>query len=121
MIRISEHINMKSIALTISLILFVNCSSKMSTNNLPVFEDNKLNLQGKLWEKPAFEEIDTRLYGTKIESLKTKKQVSESKEIRIWVGFDASPLRGIVLVNNKINGMLIIFRRKIILLMKMRM
>lgn len=68
---------------------------------MPAIEKKSQNLQRKLWEKPAFEEINKRIYGTEIGSLKSKKQDSDSIEIRVWVGFDTSPLRSIILERDR--------------------
>jgi hypothetical protein len=88
---------MKKIIWIISFTLLVlNCNLK---NNLNAFEasDSARNNNHKFWEKLVFEEVKQRLDKTKIIPLKSKELDSDSIEIRVWVGFDRSPLRGLIL------------------------
>jgi len=54
----------------------------------------------KPWGKIYFREILERLEGTKITNLRDLELPSNSKEIRIWAGFDTFPLRGLILKQN---------------------
>jgi hypothetical protein len=51
----------------------------------------------KKWEPIFFRIINERLQGTDIKNLRDQEISSDSKEIRIWSGFDLYPLKGIIL------------------------
>lgn len=51
----------------------------------------------KQWERIYFPAINERLKNAQIEKLEDVVVPSDSMEIRIWTGFDGSPLRGLIL------------------------
>lgn len=51
----------------------------------------------KKWEPIFFKEISERIEGTDIKSLREQEISPDSREVRVWVGFDLSPLRGVIL------------------------
>jgi hypothetical protein len=54
------------------------------------------------WEKIAFRYINARLAAGDIPALRNLELSEGSEEIRLWVGFDNSPIRGLIL--RKDNG-----------------
>lgn len=56
-------------------------------------------LTTKRWEKVFFKEIDKRIENTTIISLHDKLLSPNSKEVRLWIGFDLQPLKGVILEN----------------------
>jgi hypothetical protein len=63
--------------------------SKSTQNQIP-----------KTWEKIFFREITERINGSEIKNLRDIEISPNSIEVRIWVGFDLSPLRGLILRQN---------------------
>jgi hypothetical protein len=51
----------------------------------------------KSWEPLYFRVINERIEGTELRRLRDQEIPPDSREIRIWTGFDLSPLRGIIL------------------------
>src|SRR5258706_9060452 len=92
------------------LVIFVGIVSLfiIFLKNSPLFtyqeSDSGISAQkesgDKPWEKVFFKFIDQRVKEVGYLDLKEKKIPSGSREIRVWVGFDLSPLRGIILEQN---------------------
>jgi hypothetical protein len=80
-----------------------NTSENVQTNHIQQnISNNNNENKVKNWERIYFNSINEKLNDSKISSLQGKKIDAESLEIRIWVGFDESELKGIVL--EKKNG-----------------
>lgn len=92
----------------VSLYLFLllaSCNERGKiANNLHVNLSPSPQLQTdqkeKRWERIFFIEIGNRIEGTDILNLRDKEISPNSKEVRIWVGFDLYPLKGIILKQN---------------------
>src|SRR5260221_14398401 len=79
--------------LIVLTLIFVACSS----NNGPGQNSVQLVADQKPWEKIYFQPIEEKLHDARIEQLRTATLTANSVEIRIWAGFDTSPLRGLIL------------------------
>ncbi len=94
----------KIISLSV-LLLLVSCNER---ERIP--DDLQVNLspspqlqtdpKDKRWERIFFKEIGSRIEGTDTLNLRDKEISPNSKEVRIWVGFDLYPLKGIILKQN---------------------
>ena len=74
--------------------VFENAQINQVEQNTSIsINENKL----KNWEEIYFKSINEKLNSSKISSLQKKKIDKGGLEIRIWVGFDESELKGIVL------------------------
>ncbi len=51
----------------------------------------------KPWERIFFQGIKERLAGSGLDDLRDLGLSGESMEVRVWIGFDTSPLRGMIL------------------------
>lgn len=73
-----------------------NCSGQRfpSAN---VKDTDPIEHRERPWERMIFKTIDERRKGTDLKSLKQVEVANGSAEIRIWVGFDLSPLRALIL------------------------
>lgn len=54
----------------------------------------------KQWEPIFFREINGRIEGTGIKSLRDQEMPPRSREVRVWVGFGVAPLKGVILRQN---------------------
>lgn len=96
---------LKFLALALLTISITDCSEKNKffdvTETSPLGNQNSMQDQyQKRWEKIYFRSINERMEGTEITSLRDLELPPDSKEIRIWAGFDTSPLRGLILKQN---------------------
>lgn len=88
------------------LITSITCSSDKNRDfntsySSPIdHQEPTQNQYQKSWEKIYFGEIIERIKGTDVKNLKDLVLPPNSKEIRIWAGFDTSPLRGIIIQQN---------------------
>lgn len=87
----------------VALIIVVLANSQCGYRQCPdvpptrVKRASSIRHDPKPWERIFFEEINERLAGSDLIDLKDVGLSGDSMEIRIWVGFDTSPLRGMIL------------------------
>lgn len=101
------QINIVLILFTVGCYHSTNPTDISKLSNKDFYEIEK-NQDVKRWEKIYLKSIDERINGTNIQSLKDLNLASDLIEVRIWVGFDNSPLRGIIFTkqsNGKIEGL----------------
>lgn len=77
----------------------VTTSNQSSDNVSPINDEKK----PKYWEEIYFESINEKLSDFQITSLQSKEIKNDDLEIRIWVGFDESELKGIILTKQSNN------------------
>ena len=86
-----------------ALIIVVLASSQCGYRQCPdeppprVKRASSVRHEPKPWERIFFEEINERLAGSGLNDLKDVGLSGDSMEVRVWVGFDTSPLRGMIL------------------------
>lgn len=94
---------MKSAVITSCLLFLPNCAERVSppahmqATQPQASGGEKGAGVRKSWEPIFFEEISERIEGTDIKNLRDEALPSASREVRVWVGFNLSPLRGILL------------------------
>jgi len=71
-----------------------------SQNGLQKQKSEPGKITQKAWERIFFPIIKKRLNGINIKDLKDQEMLSNSREIRIWVGFSIDPLKGIIMREN---------------------
>jgi hypothetical protein len=98
-----ETRTMKTLAIASCLLFLSNCTEVVvePKNTRPVLTATHPVEQGtvarKNWERIYFKEISERIDGSDIKNLREQEMPPASKEVRVWVGFDLSPLKGIIL------------------------
>lgn len=95
----------KFLILTLATSFVICCAEKntvldVTKTNSNENQNSEQRRYEAIWQKLFFREINERIEGTEITNLRDLELPPDSKEIRIWVGFDLSPLRGLILKQN---------------------